>query len=68
MGKQSAIGPIDPQYNGIPAQAILQEFKKASEDIAKNPGTIPLWLEKMRTLPVGMITMCEESSILSKLP
>lgn len=66
MGKQSAIGPIDPQYNGIPAQAILQEFKKASEDISKNPGTIPLWLEKMRSLPVGMITMCEEASVLSK--
>lgn len=27
MGKQSNLGPIDPQFNGIPAHGVLEEFK-----------------------------------------
>ena len=29
MGKQSSLGPIDPQIFGMPAQAILEEFQMA---------------------------------------
>ena len=35
MGKQSSLGPIDPQFNGIPAYNIKQEFEEAKEDLAK---------------------------------
>ncbi len=37
MGKQSNIGPIDPQFNNIPAQGVISEFKKALDEIKKNP-------------------------------
>lgn len=43
MGKQSNIGPIDPQFGGIPAQGVISEFKKALEEIKKDPATIPVW-------------------------
>ena len=43
MGKQSNIGPIDPQFNGIPAHGVLDEFKKALEEVKKNPSSIPIW-------------------------
>ncbi len=43
MGKQSNIGPIDPQFNNIPAQGVISEFKKALDEIKKNPSTIPIW-------------------------
>lgn len=43
MGKQSNIGPIDPQFNGIPAHGVLAEFKKAIEEVKKDPGSIPIW-------------------------
>jgi len=43
MGKQSNIGPIDPQFNGIPAHGVLAEFNKAIEEIRKNPESIPIW-------------------------
>lgn len=33
MGKQSSLGPIDPQVNGVPAQAILTEFLNAKKEI-----------------------------------
>ena len=43
MGKQSNIGPIDPQFNGIPVQGVLDEFKKALEEVKKDPDSIPIW-------------------------
>ncbi|MCI0456868.1 MAG: hypothetical protein L0Z62_07815 [Gemmataceae bacterium] len=33
MGKQSSLGPIDPQYGGLPAHGIVEEFKRAYEEI-----------------------------------
>jgi ClpP class serine protease len=29
MGKQSSLGPIDPQLRGIPAQGVISEFRQA---------------------------------------
>ena len=43
MGKQSNLGPIDPQFNGLPANGVISEFKKALEEIKKDPAAIPLW-------------------------
>lgn len=39
MGKQSNLGPIDPQVLGLPAHGVLDEFRRAQTDIAsaKNP-------------------------------
>lgn len=43
MGKQSNLGPIDPQMGGVACQAVLDEFEKAKEDIKKNPQSAALW-------------------------
>lgn len=43
MGKQSNIGAIDPQFNGISCDAVLEEFDQACADIKKDPSKIPLW-------------------------
>ncbi len=43
MGKQSSLGPIDPQFNGIPAQGALDEFERAAQEIKEAPEKIPLW-------------------------
>jgi hypothetical protein len=43
MGKQSNLGPIDPQFRGIPAHGVIAEFEEAVREIRKDPGTIPLW-------------------------
>ncbi|MBF0462393.1 MAG: S49 family peptidase [Magnetococcales bacterium] len=43
MGKQSNLGPIDPQFGGIAAQAVLDEFDMAKEQIKNDPSCIPLW-------------------------
>ena len=43
MGKQSSIGPIDPQFNGIACHGVLSEFRHAIEEITKDPNSIPIW-------------------------
>jgi hypothetical protein len=43
MGKQSNLGPIDPQLRGVPAQAVLDEFDMAVASIKIDPGSTPLW-------------------------
>jgi len=43
MGQQSNLGPIDPQFGGIPAEGVLEEFEKAKIEIRRDPSTIPLW-------------------------
>lgn len=43
MGKHSNLGPIDPQVNGWPAYGVLQEFKRACQEVKADPGKIPLW-------------------------
>lgn len=43
MGKNSNLGPIDPQMGGLACQAILNEFEQAKEDIRQNPHSAPLW-------------------------
>lgn len=43
MGKQSSIGPIDPQINGVPAHGVIKEFEDAIAWIKKDPAAISLW-------------------------
>jgi hypothetical protein len=71
MGKHSAIGPIDPQFNingaAIPAHAILQEFDKAKSDISSNPVLGNLWLPRLQQLPPGFLNLCEQTIELAKV-
>lgn len=43
MGKQSSLGPIDPQFGPMPAHGVLEEFKRAYDEIVADPRTIPVW-------------------------
>lgn len=43
MGKQSNIGPFDPQFDGIPAHGVIDEFERALAEVKKDPGSTPLW-------------------------
>jgi hypothetical protein len=39
----SNLGPIDPQFNGISADGVIEEFKKAIKEIKKNPESVEMW-------------------------
>lgn len=67
MGKQSALGPIDPQitYNfrgsvhTTGADYILREFEKALNDSKENENAAILWSARLADLPIGLLTSCE---------
>lgn len=43
MGKQSNLGPIDPQFGGMSCAGIIEEFKMAKEEVNSNPNLSNLW-------------------------
>lgn len=48
MGNQSSLGPIDPQFGGIPAYNIKAEFMEAENDIEANPQKAPYWALRLQ--------------------
>ena len=55
MGKQSSLGPIDPQFNGIPAYNIKREFEEAKEDLLHNPANAKYWAIKLQQYPAAFM-------------
>lgn len=43
MGKESNLGPIDPQYGGMSCAAVLEEFGRALEDVKKDASSANVW-------------------------
>lgn len=43
MGKQSNLGPIDPQFGGMSCAGIIEEFERAKTEVAQNPNLSYLW-------------------------
>jgi len=65
MGKHSSLGPIDPQFGGMAAHGILEEFQQAREDIINNPGTIPLWQPILAQYDPTLVGDCQKAVDLS---
>lgn len=61
MGKHSSLGPIDPQFNGIAAHGVIEEFSRAVSEIATNPASIPLWQQIIAKYPPAFIGECEKA-------
>lgn len=75
LGKHSAIGPIDPQITfptptGLftaPAHSLLAEFEQAKSEVASNPNLAPIWVNKLKNLPHGILDICKNTTELSKI-
>lgn len=61
MGKQSSLGPVDPHFNGIPAHGVLEEFKRAYEEITTKPETIPVWQPIINKYSPAFLGECEKA-------
>jgi hypothetical protein len=62
MGKESSLGPIDPQINGMPAHGVLEEFQRARKEITRNPKTIPVWQPIIAKYSPTLIGECEKAT------
>lgn len=61
MGRQSSLGPVDPQFNNIPAHGVIEEFNRALYEIQVNPQTIPLWQAVVAKYPPAFLGECEKA-------
>lgn len=66
MGRHSSLGPIDPQFQGIPAQNIVKEFEDAKEDLASNPANVQYWAIKLQQYPAAFMKSCQDAIDLSE--
>lgn len=65
MGRQSCLGPFDPQIGGIACQSVLKEFEKAKEDIRQNPHALGLWQVIFSKYTPTFLVTCEQATELS---
>lgn len=61
MGKQSSLGPIDPQLGGIPVHGVVEEFKRAKGEVKKDNATIPIWQPIIAKYAPAFIGECEKA-------
>ena len=61
MGKQSSLGPVDPQFNGIPAHGVIEEFRRAYEEIRVDPAKIPVWQPIIAKYSPAFIGECQKA-------
>jgi len=66
MGKQSSLGPIDPQFNGVAAHGILEEFEQAHEEIKKDNSRIAVWQPIIAKYHPTLIGECQKAVKWSK--
>lgn len=43
MGRQSSLGPTDPQFGGVAAGGVIEEFETAVKEVESNPSSAELW-------------------------
>jgi hypothetical protein len=74
MGRQSSLGPIDPQFilqtsvgiQSIPAHAIIAQFEKAQKDCAENPKNLNSWLPMLSQYGPALLVRCQDQIEFSK--
>lgn len=67
MGKQSNIGPFDPQFGGIPAHGVLEEFDNAIEAVKRDPLSTPIWQAIINKYHPTFLGECEKAIELADL-
>lgn len=62
MGKQSNLGPVDPQMGGVACGAVLSEFETAKADVANNPSSLGLWQVIISKYPPTFLKACQNAN------
>lgn len=65
MGKQSSLGPIDPQFSfqgrQVAARGIIEEVKRGIEEIKKDPTSQLFWANIFAKYPPTFVGTCEKA-------
>ena len=66
MGRQSSLGPVDPQMSGLPASGIVSEFYHASEVIKQDSDKMNVWGPVIAGYFPSLIETCKKAILWSK--
>jgi hypothetical protein len=70
LDQDAELGPIDPQMvtaNGVaPAEAIKEQFQKASVEIQGDPKKLSLWIPILQPMGPALLVQCDNAINLSK--
>jgi len=61
MAKHSNLGPIDPQLSGLPARGVVEEFKRALDEIKKDPDSLAIWRPIIGQYRPTFLNQCENA-------
>jgi hypothetical protein len=61
LGKQSSLGPIDPQLRDLPAQGVLNEFKQVLKEIKLDPDAIQAWRCILQQYHPTFLGQCQQA-------
>jgi len=61
MGQHSSLGPIDPQFSGVSAHGIVEEFKRAYEEIKADQIKVAVWQPIISKYPPNFVGDCEKA-------
>lgn len=65
MGKHSSLGPIDPQFSGVPAHGVVEEFRRAHREIRADPSKAAVWQPIIAKYQPTLIGECEKAIVWS---
>lgn len=74
MGRQSYLGPVDPQFQldtplgfqPVPAQAILDQFDRAKKESAADRANLAVWFPMLQQYGPALLQQCENALELSQ--
>lgn len=61
LGKQSSLGPVDPQFGPIAAVDLLEEVKRAYAEILANPQAAAFWGHILNKIHPSFLQRCESA-------
>lgn len=61
MTRHSNLGPIDPHLRGVPALGVKEEFKRAFQEIKKDPAKIAVWHPILNKYHPTFLSQCENA-------
>lgn len=66
LGKESSLGPVDPQYHNVPAQGVLNEFDRAINETVLVPNKSLIWKEIISQYRPTFVNECQNVVDLSE--
>lgn len=66
MGRQSSLGPTDPQLGGVAAGGVVEEFQQAVQEVDRDPSSAAMWAQIIGKYHPTFLGDCKKALDLSQ--